>query len=541
MPELSPKVTTIPANPEKAQIATTPKQLRVAAYCRVSTDDEEQLSSYEAQKNYYTQKIMTTPNWTMAGIYADEGITGTSATKRPEFLKMIQKCKKKEIDLVLVKSISRFARNTLDCLKYIRALRELGIAVIFEKENINTLESESEMMITLMGAFAQAESESISQNVRWGKRQAMREGKAVIQYKWLYAFERGEDGKPKIIPEQAEVVRRIFSSFLAGHSIRMIRDELNRDGILTVQGKPAWSMMSVSSILKNEKYCGDVLMQKTFVSDCISKKNIKNTGQLPMYLIEDHHEAIVSRETFRAAQTELARRNSGRAPCQKTAPTMKARYSARYALTGKVICGDCGTPYRRCTWKKNDKTRVVWRCVNRIEHGLKYCPKSPTIDENQLHAAILSAINSLMSSKEELMQMITESMQKELCHNSGEGICIEEITQQITELEGEFKRLFEKSRNEGGYLQYADQFTRITDAITDLKEKRVALEQQQTNDTETNWRIQRAKELLGNASEEIKEWDEDMIRQLVESVKILSATQISVTLKGGVELIRKLK
>lgn len=183
----------------------------------------------------------------------------------------------------------------------------------------------------------------------------------------------------------------------------------------------------------------------------------------------------------------------------------------------------------------------VWRCVNRIEHGLKYCPKSPTIGENQLHAAILSAINSLMSSKEELTQMITESMQKELCHNSGEGICIEEITQQITELEGEFKRLFEQSRNEGGYLKYADQFKRITDTITDLKEKKAIMEQQQTDDTETNWRIQRAKELFRNASEEIKEWDEDMIRQLVESVKILSATQICVTLKGGVELVRELK
>ena len=293
-------------------------------------------------------------------------------------------------------------------------------------------------------------------------------------------------------------------------------------------------------------------MIKLILSDenCIEWKNGSNIAN-PTFFTADNlnrvntktKEALTTLMSLLnlTEQTELARRNSGRAPCQKTAPTMKARYSARYALTGKVICGDCGTPYRRCTWKKNDKTRVVWRCVNRIEHGLKYCPKSPTIDENQLHAAILSAINSLMSSKEELARLITDSMQKEWCHNSGAGVSVEEITRQITELEDEFKRLFEQSRNEGGYLQYADQFKQITDTITDLKEKKTMLEQQQTDDTETNWQIQRAKELLGNTSEEIKEWDEDMIRQLVESVKICSATQISVTLKGGVELVRELK
>ncbi len=224
----TPKVITIPANPELVRSKAVQRQLRVAAYCRVSTDSEEQLTSYEAQKNYYTDKIMTNPSWTMAGIFADEGITGTSATKRPEFLRMIRKCRQKKIDLVLVKSISRFARNTVDCLNYMRALRELGIAIIFEEQNINTLENDSELLITMLGAVAQGESESISENVKWGIRQAMREGKAAIQYKRLYAYEKGEDGKPRIIPEQAEVVRRIYDSFLAGQSLRMIKDMLER-------------------------------------------------------------------------------------------------------------------------------------------------------------------------------------------------------------------------------------------------------------------------------------------------------------------------
>ena len=211
----TPRVIVIPPKPELVRSKAVQRQLRVAAYCRVSTDDEEQLTSYEAQQTYYTDKIMTNPQWTMAGIFADEGITGTSATKRPEFLRMIRQCRRGKVDLVLVKSISRFARNTVDCLNYIRALRALGIAVIFEKENINTLETDSEMLITMMGAFAQAESESMSANIVWGKRQAMREGKTNVQYQHLYAYERGEDGQPRIIPEQAEVVRQIYDTVSA--------------------------------------------------------------------------------------------------------------------------------------------------------------------------------------------------------------------------------------------------------------------------------------------------------------------------------------
>ena len=332
MQDASPKVITIPAKPEMSGGKTIQRQKRVAAYCRVSTDEEEQLSSYEAQKTYYTDKIVCNKEWTMVGIFADEGITGTSAKKRPEFLRMIRLCKQKKIDIILTKSISRFARNTVDCLKYIRILRELGIAVVFEKENINTLESDSELLITLLGAFAQAESDSISANVRWGKRQAMREGKANIQYKKLYAFEKGSDGNLRIIPEQAEVVRRIYRQYLSGMSLRMIKHELESEHIPNAAGGTTWTTTVLRSILTNEKYCGDVLLQKTFTSDCISRKVIKNTGQLPMYLIQDHHEGIVDRSTFQASQTELARRTSVRSPSKKNAPTGKSSYASKYAL-----------------------------------------------------------------------------------------------------------------------------------------------------------------------------------------------------------------
>ena len=234
---------------------------------------------------------------------------------------MIRQCKQKKIDIVLTKSISRFARNTVDCLHYIRALRELGIAVIFEKEGINTLESDSEMLITILGAFAQAESESISGNVVWGIRQAMREGKVAYQYKRWYAYQKGSDGRPEIIPEQAEVVRQIYDRYLAGASLRQIKDWLESQNILNVDSKPEWTLGTIKGILTNEKYCGDALLQKTFIQDCISKKVIRNTGQLPQYLIQNCHQGIVSRQTYDSVQAEMARRNAGKSPSRKNAPT----------------------------------------------------------------------------------------------------------------------------------------------------------------------------------------------------------------------------
>lgn len=537
----APNVIVIPAKPELASDQSIQRQLRVAAYCRVSTDDEEQLTSYEAQKNYYTDKIMTNPNWTMAGIFADEGITGTSARKRPEFLKMIRRCRQKKIDLVLVKSISRFARNTVDCLNYIRALRQLGIAVVFEKENINTLESDSEMIITMMGAFAQAESESMSQNIRWGKRQAMREGKVNMHYERLYAYEKGEDGNPKIIPEQAEVVRRIYNAFLSGQSLRMIKEWLEREGTINVSGGTAWSISVIRGILSNEKYCGDVLQQKTFTSDCIERKAIRNTGQLPMYLTRDHHEGIVSRDTFNAVRVELARRNAGQAPSRNKAPTGRSCYSAKYALTGRLICGECGTAYRRCAWTKRGKKRVVWRCASRVDYGSRYCHDSPTLDEGPLQEAILAAINSAMSRKETLVGQITAAMRTELAPIPGESMCLSDIDQRINELEREFRALFAVSREEGGYLKYADDFKRITDDVAALKEKRSALLEQQNADSGASQRILDAVELLNSDTAAITEWDESVIRQLVDTVKVLSADLICVCLRGGIEIEQTVK
>ena len=327
MTEATSKVIIIPANPELAKQKAVKRQLRVAAYCRVSTDDEEQLTSYEAQQVYYTDKIMSNPEWTMVDVFADRGITGTSARKRPEFLRMIRLCRQKKVDIVLTKSISRFARNTVDCLKYIRALRELGIAIIFEKENINTLEADSEILITMLGAFAQAESESMSANIVWGKRQAMRDGKVTLQYRRLYGYRKGADGNPEIIPEQAEVVRRIYDQYLAGASLRQIKTSLEADNIPQPEYSAEWTLDVIKGILTSEKYRGDALMQKTFIKDCISKKVVRNNGQLPMYLAQNNHPAIIDRHIHDAVQAEMARRNAGRSPSKKNASTGRTSYA----------------------------------------------------------------------------------------------------------------------------------------------------------------------------------------------------------------------
>ena len=243
MQKNTPKVITLPAKQKESQSAE--RQLRVAAYCRVSTKEEDQLNSYEAQKTYYTDKIMTNPKWTMAGIFADEGITGTSAKKREDFMRMMRWCKQGKIDLILTKSVSRFSRNTVDCLNYIRMLKALGISVYFEKENINSMDESTELMLTMMGAFAQAESESISGNIRAGKRYAMQRGEASIQYKHLYAYERGADNKPKVIPEQAAIVREIYDQFLHGASLRMIQKDLERRQIPNAVGGQKWTDSAV--------------------------------------------------------------------------------------------------------------------------------------------------------------------------------------------------------------------------------------------------------------------------------------------------------
>lgn len=524
-------VMVIPARSKEEQQAIQ-RQLRVAAYCRVSTEEEEQQSSYEAQCAYYTDKIMTNPEWTMAGIFADEGISGTSTKNRDDFNRMIRQCRQKKIDLILTKSISRFARNTLDTISYTRMLRAMGIGIYFEKENINTLAMDSEMLITMLGAFAQAESESISRNVAWGKRQAMREGKVSYHYKTFYGYRKGADGQPEVIPEQAEVYRKICEQFLSGYSLRNILDSLEAEGIPFLEGR-TWNIGTIRNLLTSEKYCGDVLLQKTFVEDCISKKVVKNTGQREQYLVQNCHEPIISRDTHNAILAEFARRNAGKSPSVKRASTGKSCYASKYALSERLVCGECGTLYRRCVWKRNGEKKEVWRCMSRLDYGTKYCHDSPTMEEKALQTAILAAINSAMSSKDVLINQITEAMAQEMERHPDSNQSLGDIERRLRELDAEFRILFDGMEEDESTDTYADRFHAIANEQAELKQQRAELETYIHQDGAVTDKIKTAEELMKDMSPYLTEWDESTIRQLVHTVKVISADRIEVHLTDG--------
>ena len=535
MTDEKPRVIIIPPKPELQQTTTVTKQLRVAAYCRVSTKEEEQASSYEAQCEYYTDKIMSNKEWTMAGIFADEGITGTSTKKRTEFLRMIRQCKQKKIDLILTKSIQRFARNTLDCINYTRILRQLGIGVLFEKENINSLPPDSEFMITMYGAMAQSESESISGNVKWGKKRAMEAGKVSIAYKNLYAYEKGTDGKPAPIPAQAEIVRELYTRYLAGASLRELKDWLENGNHPTVAGGTAWSITAVKGILTNEKYCGDVLLQKTFSTDVISKKIVKNTGQLPKYLIQNHHEGIVTRELFHAVQAELARRSALRSD-SKQAATGRSCYTSKYALSDRLVCGECGKLYRRKTRNIKGNIYHEWRCISRLDYGKRYCHDSPTLREIPLQNAILAAINAAMSVKTALVDRIKNVVSLELLPVQGQTMSLADIERRLAQLDEQFQRLLAEAIDAENKEACNAQFAEILAEQTALKKQKEEILQSSADAERICTRMKQAEQAIENAAQTITEWNENAVRQIVERVTVLSADEILVRIKGGAEI-----
>ena len=403
------KITEIPATICR-QSQDINKQYRVAAYCRVSTDKEEQENSLENQITYYKSKIENTPNWTLVDIFADFGISGMNDTNRIEFQRMLEMCNKGKIDLIITKSISRFARNTVDCLTHVRKLKANNIGVIFEKEGINTLDAVSETFLTWFSAFAQAESESLSQNITRGKRMGYKDGKFSFPSS-LYGYDRGDGKTPVIIPEQAAIVRKIFHMYLEGNSIGRIRKWLNDNSIETKRGTGEWNKSTVSGILRNEKYKGDVLLQKSYTVDYLTKTIARNKGEVTQYYIENNHEGIVSREIFDMVQDELKRRAS------LYSSKNPSRYSSKYALTGKVICAECGAKYRRVTWSRNDTKKIVWRCTERLKNGTKTCKNSPTIYEKDLHNAIIDSLKEVLPKSDDITKKVRDEIEAVIMKN----------------------------------------------------------------------------------------------------------------------------
>ena len=523
------RVRVIPATKTQGAIYSTHDgKKRVAAYCRVSTDSEEQLNSYEAQKSYYTQKIADSPDWEMAGIYADEGISGTSMKKRTEFKKMITACKRGHIDLIITKSLSRFARNTVDCLETVRLLKANGIGVYFEKENINTLTESSEFLITLFSGFAQAESESLSKNVAWGWRKSAEAGNVYFQYKRMLGYRKGTDGQPEIVPEEAKIIRRIYRRYLAGCSLGQIKQELEQDNIPTAQKVERWPSAVIHNILTNEKYMGDALLQKTYITDCISKKVKKNMGERPMYYVENNHPAIIPRETFDQVQKEMTRRSSKRKVLQKSGKTELGKYSGKYALTELLVCGECGSPYKRVTWARNGKKRIVWRCVSRLEFGTKYCHNSPTLDESRLHNAILAAMNEYAAIRQEVCPDVLAMVEEAKRAMSQAGAMLLELKKRMDEVSQEQSDVLDRLLANMADAELNARMKALTDEKEALKAQILKVQQKEVSMAEQAAKRQQMWDSLKECSAGYTEFDDEFVRQIIRKITVEDAETIHV-------------
>ena len=531
------QVTTIPASPEFTQRDIRIKRLRVAPYCRVSTDSEEQLNSYAAQIEYYREKVAENPDWTLVRLYADEGITGTSTRKRKEFLKLMEDCKKGKIDLVITKSVTRFARNTLEGIQAVRDLKRMGIGVFFEKENTNTLYMDNEMVLTFFFSQAQAESESLSSNVRWGHRKNFQDGKVYYQYKSFMGYRRGPDGQPEIDEEQAAIVRRIFSRFLMGESVSAICRGLENDGILTVRGCTQWSDSTVRSMLQNEKYIGDALLQKTYISDIFTRQSKKNNGELPQYYVHDCHPAIIDRETFQKVQEELARRGSLRKRSSK-AKTEQGHYSGKYALSELLICGECGSPYRRQVYVVKGQNVYVWRCLNRLENGKRICKQSPTYREADLHAAIVAAMNSV-TPRLAAGNVLRESIIQALAAKEPTET-LPSVESQIRSIEDKQRELLELAAHPGAGEEYDEELGRLHAEKTRLMGIREELLYSRKGRSELDRRMDRISDALTQMGGNITEYDDVRVRQLVSHIKAMDKHTLLVCFKDGTEVVQKL-
>ena len=509
-------------------------QLRVAAYCRVSTDSDEQLTSYNTQKRVYTEMIAAKKEWCLAGIYADEGISGTMAKKRPQFQKLIEDCLAGKVDYIVTKSVSRFARNTAECLEYVRMLKARKIGIYFEEQNIDTLKCDSELYLVIYAGFAQSESESMSKNITWAFRKNFENGKVPFNYSRLVGYRKGADGEPEIIPEEAEIIRKIFALFLEGQTPKRICDRLLADGIETKCGKQKWSVSTIQRILRNEKYCGDAILQKTVTIDCITKTVRKNTGaEAPMYYVKDNHEGIISREEFNRAQEELVRRSCRTPASDKTAITLQGKYS-KYALSEIMHCAECGSRYRRCTWSKNGKKKVVWRCVSRLDYGTTYCKHSPTVPEEAIQSAIVQAIRRFYSEDEEKFMLL---MKETIGDAIGINAADEEtglLQQRVDALNKKMLRLVDQSITNGTSMDDMDgEFQEIAQEIGQLNRRIQAIQESRINSDEQNRKLQFLSETIERKRQHPDTYDDTIVRQMIECIRIHPNGKVEIIFGGG--------
>ncbi len=514
------KVTEIPAT-IFPKIKDDKAKLNVAAYCRVSTEKEEQENSLENQTTHYKNEIEANSNWTLVDVFVDFGVSGLNDTKRTEFMRMIDMCEKGKIDLILTKSISRFARNQLDCLSYIRKLKLKNIGIRFDKEGINTLEPSSEIFLSWFSAFAQAESESLSMNITRGKRMGYKEGKFPFPFS-LYAYKRGENGQPEIIPEEAAVVRKMFYLYLEGNSIKDIIEWLEENEIESPKGNKRWSSNSVSGILKNEKYKGDALLQKTYTVDYLTKTVARNRGEVARYYVENSHEGIVSREIFDMVQNEIKRRRNNTG-------YKATSFSSSYALTGIVFCGECGANYRRVTWSKRGKKTIVWRCIERLENGIQNCKNSPSIYEDKLKDAILSGLSQIGLDISDIAEMVKSEIGAVIHKNDEQNeYTIKSKTKKLEKEIQVLNQIVSEADNKQVYLD------KIKERENELAELNLKLKESSKGE------INVIEDFINENEVNMLEYFDAVVRNTVESVLIISQNKIKIKYVGGIEITKSI-
>ena len=514
-------ITMIPATKRvgnRAREEEAPK-LRVAAYCRVSTDTDEQATSYDAQIEHYTEYIKKNPTWEFAGIYADDGISGTNTKKREEFNRLIDDCMGGRIDMVVTKSISRFARNTLDCLNYIRQLKDKNIPVYFEKEGINTLDAKGEVLLTIMASLAQQESQSLSQNVRLGLQYRYQQGKVQVCTNRFLGYDKDEEGKLIINPEEAEVVRRIFREYLEGRSYYDIGKGLTADGIKTAAGNDFWLASTLRKILRNEKYIGDALLQKTVTTDFLTKKRVANKGIVPQYYVEGSHEAIIPKELFMMVQEEMVRRAN-----LETGTGKKRIYSGKYALSSIVFCAHCGDVFQRTHWNVHGRKKIVWRCVSRLHKKDRDfdCP-ARTVTEADLHAAVVAAVNEVHAHQDAYLPQLKINIEKAIRKNNSGPVA--ELDGKIADLEQE---ILKRTRAR----QDCDD---LGQEVIQLREEKYQLQLEDATKETLRQKIVELEKVLAGINGKVEEYEDALVRKLIERITVYD-DYFTVEFKSGIEI-----
>ena len=526
MPAVAAKVTVIPAKKDRLPVnvlSNETTKLRVAAYARVSTNLEEQLTSYEAQVDYYTRYIQAKEEWEFVEVYTDEGISATNTKKRDGFNRMVADALAGKIDLIITKSISRFARNTVDTLTTVRKLKEKGIEVFFEKENIRTLDGKGELLITIMSSLAQEESRSISENVTWGQRKRFADGKVSIPYGRFLGYQKGANDLPEIVEEEAAIIRLIFRIFLYGKSPSAIASYLTDEGIKTPGGKTIWRSKTVESILSNEKYKGDALLQKKFTVDFLTKKSKVNEGEVPQYYVENSHPAIIQPEVFDLVQYEMKqRKKDGRWT------------SSTYPFSGKIICGECGGIYGSKVWHSNTPNRtMVWQCNEK--HRGQHC-RTPHLTDADIQAAFLAAFNMVIGSREEIIEAYHEVMDA-LTDTADLDAEKERLQSENEVVMGLIRKAIEDNAQKAmDQQEYEKKYTSLCERYEAARQRLVEIEALRLERNAKRTKIAMFLETLNGQTELVTEFDEEFWYSTVDFVTVYEDMRMVFSFRDGNEI-----